>query len=121
MSKARVRTFLFEGVERTAAEIAELFYPAVPKKTLYSRLVTSGATTRAEYMSYLATGRRVAPTPPNRLRDSARSSTQKLTDERGCNFCQLMKPMKQLTDLNGKKICNPCRVQRIARLTTKVP
>lgn len=122
MSKAKVRVFFFEGAERTAAEIVELYYPAVAKKTLYSRLVASGATTRTEYMTYLATGRRA--TPPGvatRMRDNARSSTQRLTGERGCNFCQMMKPLNQLTDLKGKKICKPCRAQRIARLTTKVP
>ena len=120
----KTRTFLFDGFERTTAEIRAQYFPSVPHGTLYTRLIASGATTRAEYMAYMTGGAKKATKAESdggRFSRKMAARTEKLVSERGCNYCQQMKPVARLSDLGGKKICDACNAQRTERMNNINP
>lgn len=121
----KTRTFMFEGAERSTAEIREAYFPGVPHGTLYTRLISSGATSRAEYMAYMCGGAKKsskAESDGNRFGRRIRARTENLVSERGCNYCQQMKPMHRLKRAGPYRwICDACAAQRQERLTNKTP
>ena len=124
----KTRTFLFEGVERTTADIRQTFFPGVPHGTLYTRLIVSGATTRVEYMAYLTGGVKKstkADTDGKRFSRKMAARTEQLVGERGCSYCQQMKPVSQLSTVTTfnrhKSICDACKAQRAERMNNPIP
>lgn len=122
------RYFTFEGAERTTSEIAREFFPNIPNGTLYTRLITSGAQTVDEYMAYMSTGKK-APVrgeavPDNRFSRQVRSKTDELVKEKGCNFCQKMRPVDQLKKANRNRLicvyCDKDRTRTMSRQNQQV-
>lgn len=121
----KTRMFMFEGAERTTADIRETYFPGVPHGTLYTRLIASGATTRVEYMAYMTGGAKKASkavSDGNRFSRRVLARTESLVRERGCNYCQQMKPLHRLSRAGpNRMICDVCQAQRQERLANKTP
>ena len=137
----KLRTFHFEGEERTLTQIADQFFPGISTGTLYSRLNASGAKTVAEYMAYMqkpnpfankpnAEAKRIVHENVTNARNSrfsreVRAKSDTLTGEKGCNYCHKMRPIESLSTTNSggriRFICTWCKAARDQALSKHAP
>lgn len=137
----KLRTFHFEGEERTLTQIADQFFPGLSTGTLYSRLNASGAKSVAEYMAYMQKPNPLASKPNaeakrivhenvvnarnSRFSREVRAKTDALTGEKGCNYCRKMRLVKDLSAVksNGsvRLICTWCKAARDQALSKHAP
>ena len=117
------RYFMFEGKERTVSEIQREFFPTTANGTIYTRLINSGATTKDQYMQFLARGTKVgrpASTSERRFHRQVRAKSDSLVGEKGCNFCNKIRPVAQLKAIPGnRRICVHCDKDRTRTMSAK--
>lgn len=116
------RYFTFEGRQLTTSEIAREFFPQIPNGTLYTRLISSGAQTVVEYMAYLSSGKKAPQRGPveteKRFSRQVRKKSDSLVQEKGCSFCQKIRPMEMLKKATGNRmICSYCDKARTRNLS----